>query len=53
MKIVKDLKPDETPRYMRAFDFLKGPEKDAALQETAFGPPERDNKMAGRLTTGQ
>lgn len=32
VKIVQGLKPDETPRYMRAFDFLKGPEKDAALK---------------------
>jgi len=33
-KIVKDpsTKEDEKPRYMRAFDFHSGPEKDAALQ---------------------
>ena len=33
-KIVKDPKTDEKelPRYMRAFDFLSGPEKEAALK---------------------
>jgi len=36
------------PRLTGGRDTL--PEKDASLQETAFGPPERDNKMAGRLT---
>ena len=34
VKIMKDpgLKEDEQPRYFRAFDFLTGPEKDAALK---------------------
>ncbi len=38
-KIVKDPKtPSEThPRYMRAFDFLTGPEKDKALQSILLG----------------
>jgi len=38
-KIVKDPKtPKEThPRYMRAFDFLKGPEKEKALQSILLG----------------
>jgi hypothetical protein len=33
-KIVKDAstKEDQKARYMRAFDFHSGPEKDAALQ---------------------
>ena len=33
-KIVKDssTKEDQKARYMRAFDFHSGPEKDAALQ---------------------
>ena len=31
-KIVKSTKPEEHPRYMRAFDFLSGPEKDEALK---------------------
>ncbi|MCG8584059.1 MAG: dehydrogenase, partial [Pirellulales bacterium] len=31
-KIIKSSKPEEHPRYMRAFDFLSGPEKDAALR---------------------
>ncbi|MFT7644225.1 MAG: hypothetical protein ACI9G1_005991, partial [Pirellulaceae bacterium] len=38
-KIVQDPKtPKEThPRYMRAFDFLSGPEKEKALQSILLG----------------
>ena len=34
VKIIKDpaTKEDEQPRYFRAFDFLSGPEKEAALK---------------------
>ena len=31
------LEKSEVPRYLRAFDFLKGPEKDGALIALAFG----------------
>jgi putative membrane-bound dehydrogenase-like protein len=39
VKIITDSKTSETerPRYIRSLDFLKGPEKDAALLEMATG----------------
>jgi len=38
VKIISDpnVPMDELPRYFRAFDFLSGPEKDAAIQTLAF-----------------
>lgn len=40
VKIIRDpsVPMDELPRYLRAFDFLTGPEKDAAIQALAFSP---------------
>src|SRR5207249_741770 len=32
VKIIKEAKEDEQPRYFRALDFLSGPEKEAALK---------------------
>jgi hypothetical protein len=31
-EIIKNTDPKQHPRYMRAFDFLSGPEKDQALK---------------------
>jgi putative membrane-bound dehydrogenase-like protein len=41
---------DELPRYFRAFDFLSGPEKDAAIQTLAFTELSRDESRQSFLT---
>jgi len=45
-KIIADssISDDSLPRYLRAFDFLEGPQKQAALVQLAFGPPIGDSK---------
>ena len=40
----------ELPRYLRAFDFLKGPEKERALVDLAFGDVHR---ATGDLVAGE
>ncbi len=40
------LTADEPARYLRAFDFLQGPEKDSALLELALSTPTRNSTGA-------
>jgi putative membrane-bound dehydrogenase-like protein len=42
---------EDPARYLRAFDFLSGPEKDEALLRLAFDEHDGDDARAGLITT--
>lgn len=53
VKIIHDpnVPIDELPRYFRAFDFLSGSEKDAAIQTLAFTESSADDTRKALITT--
>jgi putative heme-binding domain-containing protein len=44
--VLRNFAKEDAPRYLRVFDFLQGPEKDAALLELAFGDHPGDAARA-------